>query len=98
MNRLSPELEKLITWARRAPQVPPAAAPMGFAARVAANWGAPSPLNLFAIWQKAIWGSAWAAAAVIVLGIALLTAQKLEANSTYDVTPAFQVVSTELVP
>jgi len=98
MSRLSPDLQRLITWSRCAPQSPPSAAPLGFAARVASRWCSPSPVNLFGIWQRAIWGSAWAAAAVIVTGLALLAAQKMETNSTYDVSPAFQVVSTDLVP
>jgi hypothetical protein len=84
--------------AKPLPEVPQVLIPMGFATRVATRWCSTSPLNLFGVWQKAIWGSAWAAAAVIVLGLALITAQRLQANSTYDVSPAYQVVSTELVP
>lgn len=98
MNRLTPELERLIVWARQAPELRPKAPPAGFAVRVARCWCAPSPNSLIGIWQEAIWGSAWAAAAVIVLGLALLGAQKLKTSSSYDVSPAFQLVSTELVP
>jgi hypothetical protein len=50
------------------------------------------------LWQQAIWKTAWAAAAVIIAGLALLTVQKLDQKSPYDVSPAYQVVSTELVP
>jgi hypothetical protein len=98
MNRLDPQLKRLMTLARQAPGEPPASVPAGFATRVTARWRVPESFNFLPIWQKAIWGSGWAAAAVIVCGLAMLTAQKLRANSTYDVSPAIQLVSTELVP
>ncbi len=72
--------------------------PSGFAARTLARWnGAPS-VNMFAIWQKAIWGSAWAATAVILLGLVVLTAQRLRPQTPYDFSPAYQVVATDFVP
>lgn len=98
MNRLSPELQRLITWARQAPVAQQRVISPGFASRVAAHWCAPPPLSLVGIWQKAVWGSAWAATAVIVVGLALITVQKLRTDSTYDLSPAYQVVATELVP
>jgi hypothetical protein len=98
MNGLDPELKRLMRLAKPPPEVPPVAAPIGFATRVATRWCSTSAFSLFGIWQKAIWGSALAAAAVIVLGLALITAQRLQTNSTYDVSPAYQVVSTELIP
>jgi hypothetical protein len=98
MTRLNPELKKLINWARQAPAAEETPIPPWFAARVASHWCAAAPNGLFGTWQKAISGSAWAAAVVIVLGLALITVQKLQTNSTYDVSPAYQVVSTELVP
>jgi hypothetical protein len=85
-------------WARHAPEALPPAIPSGFSARVTARWGKVPSINNFALWQKAIWGSAWAAAVVILLGIVLLTAQRLRTNSVYGFSPAYQVVSMELVP
>ena len=98
MSRLSPELRRLIHWARQAPEAKQATIPPWFAARVATQWCAAGPMGPFGAWQRAIWGSAWAAAVVIVLGLAVITAQKLQTNSTYDVSPAYQVVSSELIP
>jgi hypothetical protein len=98
MNRLTPELQRLITWAKAAPEAAPPQAPPGFASRVSARWfNAPLP-DLLMIWQKAVWASAWAAAAIIGLGLVLLNSQRSGANSPYDVSPAYQVVSTQLVP
>lgn len=98
MTPLTPELKRLMRWARHAPETLPPAIPLGFSMRVTARWGKVPSINTFALWQEAIWGSAWAAAVVILLGIALLTAERLRTNSLYDFSPAYQVVSTELVP
>ena len=98
MNKMSPELKKLMSWAKQAPSDSPINAPAGFATRVVAQWDSSSGFSLVGIWQKAIWGSAWAAAAVIVLGLALITAQKRQTNSAYDLSPAYQVVSTQFIP
>lgn len=98
MNRLPPELSRLLAWAQQAPKIAPPPVPPGFAARVARNWNRANVPDLVLIWQRAIWASAWAAAAVIGLGLVLLNSQKLGTNSPYDFSPAYQVVSTELVP
>lgn len=98
MNRLRPELRTLMKWAREAPAVPPAAIPTGFPARVAAHWGGYSSPNMFAIWQKAIWGCAGAAAAVIFLGLLALKADKFPSKTPYDFSPAYQVVDMDFVP
>lgn len=98
MNRLTPELHRLITWAKAAPQPEPPPAPAGFAARVSARWCRRAAPDLFLTWQRAVWASAWAAAAIIGLGLVLLSSQRLGSNSGYDLSPAYQVVSTELVP
>jgi hypothetical protein len=98
MNQLSPELKKLLSWAKQAPREGPNDAPAGFATRVVAHWNSSPAFSLLGVWQKAIWRSAWAAAAVIILGLALITAQKRQASSGYDLSPAYQLVSTELIP
>ena len=53
---------------------------------------------MFAAWQRAIWGAAWAAAAVILLSLAVFKAEKHSASSPYDLSPAFQVVAASFVP
>jgi hypothetical protein len=98
MNPLDPELKKLMRWARQAPQSTPAPMPFGFSSRVTERWSSIQPASEFVLWQKAIWGSAWAAAAVILLGMTMLTAQKLQTNSPYDFSAAYQVVSMKWVP
>ena len=101
MNRLPPELQRLITWAKAAPAAPelePPPARPGFATRVSARWCQLGESDLLLTWQRAVWASAWAAAAIIGVGLVLLSSQRLGSNSGYDLSPAYQVVSTELVP
>jgi hypothetical protein len=98
MNDLNPELKKLLRWARQAPEQAPPNLPMGFSSRVVTHWTSMSLRAEFGFWQKAVWGSAFAAAALILIGLALLTVEQLRPASFYDVTPAYQVVSTEFVP
>jgi hypothetical protein len=97
MNPLAPELKRLMRWAKQAPPNSQDTIPPYFAARVVAHMSHQQP-SLTALWQKAVWGSAWAAAAVILIGAALLTAQKLRPSSPYDFGVAYRVVSMELIP
>jgi hypothetical protein len=98
MNRLDPELKKLMRWARQAPEPTPAPMPFRFSSRVAECWNSIQPVSEFLVWQKAIWGSAWAAMAVILLGMTMLGFQKLRTSSPYDFSPAYQAVSLKFVP
>jgi hypothetical protein len=72
--------------------------PRGFSGRTVARWSDVPSINMFAIWQKAIWGSAWAAAAVILSGLVVITAEHLRAQSPYDFSPAVQAVAADFVP
>jgi hypothetical protein len=65
---------------------------------VLARRGALLSSTAIVLWQKAVWGSALGAAAMILLGAALLTVQKLRPGSPYDFSPAYQVVSMKFVP
>jgi hypothetical protein len=98
MNRTDPELKRLFGWARSAPPPLTAQAPLGFSQRVVRLWLQAGPPEVFWLWQKAIVKSAWAAAAIILAGLALLTAQRAGRASAYDFTPAYEVVSTQIVP
>ncbi len=98
MNRIAPELKRLFGWARSAPPALPAQAPLGFSHRVVRLWLQAGPPEAFWLWQTAVVKSAWAAAAIILAGLALLTAQRAGQKSAYDFTPAYEVVSTQVVP
>lgn len=98
MNRLSPELKRIMQWARQAQPHPLTGPPFGLSQRVVQAWLGAEATDPLTIWQQAVWKSAWPAAAVILIGLALLTAQRLSSRSPYDVSPAYEVVSTELVP
>ena len=96
MNQLSPELKRLMRWAREAPPQPSRQPPPGFAAGVIFRRDA--PLSELAVWQNVIWRSAWAATALILLGVAVLTSHKLKPDSPFDTSPAYQVVSMKFIP
>ena len=98
MNRLTPELKRIIHWARQAPRPPEPEPPLGFSRRVVQAWLTEAAQDPLWAWQCAVWRWAWAAAAVILLGLGLLTAQRSDHSSAYDVSPAYEVVSTQLVP
>ena len=98
MTPLDPELKRLMCWARQAPEPTAYPLPPGFAATAAARYRATRPVTQFAMWQRAVWGSAWAAAALIVLELVFVTAQQMRTESSYDATPAYQLVTTDLVP
>lgn len=98
MNDFDPELRRLIRLARTAQPAPLPAIPSGLANRIVHAWRQPTTIDMFAVWQLAVWRSAWVALAVIVLGLAVLTVQKLDTDSPYDVSPAIQVVSANFVP
>jgi hypothetical protein len=98
MNRIAPELKRLFRWARSAPPPLAAQAPLGFSHRVVGLWLQAGPPEAFWLWQTAVIKSAWAAAAIILVGLALLTAKQAGQKSAYDFTPAYEVVSTQVVP
>jgi hypothetical protein len=98
MNRLNPELKRLLSWARQAPALPPAEIPLGFSQRIATRWSGWPTRDLTGMWQRAILRSLWPATAVIVVGLAILIVQRFTSNSFYGLSQAYQVVSVELVP
>lgn len=98
MNQLNPELKRLLRWARETPALPPAEIPLGFSQRVATQWGRRVDRDSLGMWHRAILRSIWPATAVIVLGLAILIAQRFTSNSSYGLSEAYQVVSVELVP
>ncbi|SRR5579871_1885465 len=98
MNRIDPELKRLFRWAGSAQPAAPPRAPLGFGHRVVQLWLRGEPKGAFWVWQTAVVRSAWAAAAIILAGLALLTAQRAGQKSAYDFTSAYEVVSTQVVP
>jgi len=98
MNRLNPELKRLLRWAREAPALPPAEMPLGFSQRVATKWDRLVDRDSLGMWQRAILGSVWPATAVILLGLTILIVQRFTSNSFYGLSQAYPVVSLELVP
>lgn len=97
MSEMDPELKRLLRWARQAPALPPAQYPWGFADRVVQRRASWVQDNL-GMWQRVVLGSVWPAAAVLLLGLGILALQHYHSNSSYDLSPAYQVVSLDLIP
>ena len=98
MNKMDPELKRLLRCARQAPTLPPEQCPWSFAERVVQRWGAFRVQDHLGMWQRVVLGSVWPAAAVLLLGLGILALQRYQANSSYDLSPAYQVVSVDLIP
>jgi len=98
MNEMDPELKRLLRLSRQAPALPPEQCPWGFADRVVQRWCAFRVQDNLGIWQRVVLGSVWPAAAVLLLGLGILALQYYHANSSYDLSPAYKVVSVDLIP
>ena len=102
MNRLHPELKRLMKWAQPAAQPSaesaPADAPLGFSGRVVARWSddhTPSPL---VAWQRAIWFASWIAAGLIVGGAAWFMVDQQPVSTAHDFVTVYQVFARSIVP
>ena|SRR2546425_9703907 len=97
MNRLDPDLKRLMRWAR---QAPPRAeqAPFGFASRVVANSGAQPALPAILTLQRWVGLSAWFSAAVILCGGIFFASQIRDSASVFNFAPAYQFVARSIAP
>jgi hypothetical protein len=75
MNRLHPDLKRLMIWSSRSLPPETDGAPFGFAARVVAAWNPARTPSLLAQLQQLAWSSAWASAPVILCGAVFLASQ-----------------------
>ena len=97
--QMDPQLKRLLKWARAVPAQTPQEAPWGFSHRVVQNWLESEPYEAFGMWQSAVVKSAWVSAAIILAGLALLTVQRVEEKSGYNLpTASYELVSTRMVP
>jgi hypothetical protein len=98
MSQLDPELKRLLQWSRQAPRIESTAVPpAGFSDTLVRDWRRHSEAAAPLLWERTIWQSAWAAAALLVAGLALLAAEQLRTGSTYEFSPPYPLVS-EFVP
>ena len=98
MSQLDPELKRLFCWSRQVPRIESAAVPpAGFADTLVRAWCRGSAAAAPLLWERTIWQSAWAAAVLLVAGLALLAAEQLRTGSTYELSPPYQLVS-EFIP
>ncbi|HEV2391672.1 MAG TPA: hypothetical protein VG146_04825 [Verrucomicrobiae bacterium] len=76
MNRMDPELKRLLKWARRASPVLPEQAPFGFSGRVLASRKPPQAPTVFEELQSSAWGLSCAALVLILCGTLVFVSQR----------------------
>jgi len=75
MNRLHPDLKRLMAWSSRSLPPEPDGAPFGFAGRVVAAWNPDKTPSLFTEFQRVAWSAAWVSVPVILCGVVFLAGQ-----------------------
>jgi hypothetical protein len=98
MNRLDPNLKRLMQWSRLAPSNLPKEAPFGFANRVLANVPRANEDATTLILEKVLKTSIWISCSIILLGCIFLTSQVRQSRNAFDFSPAYQVVARRLAP
>ncbi len=99
MNRLDPDLKRLMIWSRHAP--PPASpddAPLGFSSRVVAGWHLESPIAPILDLQRYVAIAAWASALVILCGVLFFVNQTRAPKLAVDFTSAAQFLARYVAP
>jgi hypothetical protein len=94
MNRLDPELKRLLRWSSRAGAPGGDEAPFGFAQRVAAANAPKRVVDLMSELQRVAWSSACLAGVVILCGILFLVKQPQAPETASDLTSALQFLAS----
>jgi hypothetical protein len=97
MNRLHPDLKRLMRLANRAPSSSNEV-PYGFSTRVVANWRAGAPCQEGTALQRIFATVSWASALVIVCCGLFLANQARVPKPATDFTIAAQFLAKNLVP
>ena len=98
MNRLNPELKRLMNWARPGPAQKPDQAPLGFATRVLAGLESEHPAPALVVLERLVAISAWASAVVIVCGLIFLASQPRSSESALNFTSPYQFLAKNILP
>ena len=97
MNRLDPDLKRLMKWSRCAPPLPEKA-PYGFAGRVVANSASRQMLPAFLVLQRLVRFAAWISVAVMLCGGIFFVSQTRQPASVFDFMPAYQFAARSIAP
>ena len=98
MNRLDPDLKRLMKWAQRAPETASSEAPFGFSTRVVARWQPEDSLTLLAAWQRAVTFAGWVSGLLIVAGVAFFLTQQQPVSTADNFVTAYQALAKSIVP
>jgi hypothetical protein len=88
MNKLHPELKRLLKWAHEASPSKPEEAPFGFSGRVLASGKSVQAPTLLQELQRTAWGLSWVSLALIVCAGLLLISQHSAPPPTGEVSSA----------
>ena len=98
MNRLDPDLKRLMSWARRAPEPEPAEVPFGFSTRVVARWHPEESPTLLAAWQRAVTFAGWVSGLIIIVGVAFFLTQQQPVSTADNFVATYQVLAKSIAP
>lgn len=100
MNRLDPDLKRLLRWSRRGalPKREPEEAHFGFASRVAASWNPARNGSLLSELKQFAWASCCVALVVITCGLIVLVRQPQAPEPAAGIPPALSFVASNLTP
>lgn len=97
MNRLHPDLKRLMIWSGRASPPQPEEAPFGFAGRVVAAWTPAQAPTLFLELQRIAWASACVSAAVMLCGVLVLVSQAHAPEPAAAFSSALRFLASSLI-
>ena len=100
MNRLDPNLKRLMTWSRRAAPAPRESeeAPFGFATRVVASWNPARTGSLLSELKQVAWTSGCVAIVVILCGLIVLAGQAHAPEPATGIPSALSFLASNLTP
>ena len=96
MNRLNPELKRLMSWSSRAPSAGQDLAPFGFGGRVVARKMPGRGVTFVSELQQIAWSTACVAVVVILCGVVVLASQAQTPAAAADLSSALQFLASNL--
>ena len=93
MNRLDPELKRLLKWAS---PVLPEEAPFGFSGRVLASRKPPQAPTVFEELQSSAWGLSCVALVLILCGTLVFASQRSAPPAAEEVSSALSFLASNL--
>jgi len=98
MNKLDPDLKRLLQWARAASPPEPEEAPFGFSARVLAAGRPVQAPTLFPELRRTAWALSFASLALIVYAGLVLISQRSAPPPAAEFSSALSFLASDIAP